>query len=90
MILDGLCEVHGEPKKMYFRKSGPQAGQPVLFCASCRRNRRGQRAQSSPRCRYGHLKTPWTWRSYGNGHRCLTCQYERRAARRLQRREAAA
>lgn len=82
---DNICSVHGTELNYAIRRSGPYEGNYVFYCQACRRAKRGQRARTERRCRYGHLKTPWTWRLYGDGHRCLTCQYTRRAERKLRR-----
>lgn len=60
-------------------------GKPRVYtyCLECRRAKYTSGARyGGPRCGKGHLKTPWTWRHYGSGWRCLTCEYERRKKRR--------
>jgi hypothetical protein len=59
------------------------------YCRACRRARESATHFGGPRCQRGHLKTPWTWRLYSAGFRCLTCEYERRRARRQEREVAA-
>lgn len=50
-----------------------------FVCLGCERDRSGRRRKMGERCfKRGHLKTPWTWRQYGNRWRCLPCQYESR------------
>jgi len=80
VIPDGIiCQTHSpDDWRLYQYKNG----RTERRCLGC------QRAKSTynvwgPRCRRGHLKTPWTWRHYGPKQtgRCLPCQYEDRKRR---------
>jgi hypothetical protein len=52
------------------------------YCRACRREKEHKTHRHQPRCGRGHLKTPWTWRRYKSGFRCLRCQSVRDAERR--------
>jgi len=73
------CDIHSlEDWRLYQYKSG----RIEKRCLVCCREKSATHHNNGPRCRRGHLKTPWTWRRYGSRQwgRCLTCQYEKRRA----------
>lgn len=68
MIADGVCSVHREPYVMYDRGRFIEKR-----CLACQRARQSATHFGGPRCRRGHLKTPWSWRTYGGKVRCVSC-----------------
>lgn len=66
------CETHGLADYRVYHYSD---GRTERRCLACRREKTAIHHNFGPRCRRGHLKTPWSWRFYSGIWRCLTCQY---------------
>ena len=66
------CVTHGTKEWVLYKY---RSGRTERRCLACRRDKTAKTHNGGPRCRRGHLKTPWTWRRYNGVARCLTCQY---------------
>jgi len=71
------CETHGLADFRVYRYAN---GRVEKRCLACQRERTAAFHYNGPRCRKGHLKTPWNWRLYSGLWRCMACHKIVRAA----------